>query len=255
MKLNEEKIVELYESGLSPYQIAEKYGTYTQKIRRLLKKLEVPLRNKSEAQKKAIETGRSKHPTAGRERTEEEKMAISSKLVESWSNLPESEREARREQSKEIWNKKGKKEIEEMRSKAAAQIRIASREGSKLEKEVQKILSDHKYRFEAHKKDVIPTQKLEIDLFLPEIRTIIEVDGLSHFEPIWGHKQLAKQQKFDAQKEGLMLGRGFNIVRIQHLGNSLAIAKLENLKNELISILDNIKTTQAQGTLEIIKYE
>lgn len=253
--INKNEVLKMYNGGASPYEIAEKFGTYTNKIRRMLIKDGVKLRDKSEAQKSAIATGRAKHPTEGKERTDAEKLAISSSAVKYWEDMPEEERESRVEKSKEAWKAISPVKKDAMRKKAAAEIRKAAKSGSKLEKEVQKMLIRGGYRYEAHKKDLIPTQKLEIDLFVPSLRTIIEVDGLSHFEPIWGEEQFAKQVQFDAQKDGIVLGKGFKVIRIENLSGSMALAKLAKLEKDLMLVLEEIENETVSSNLKVIAYE
>lgn len=56
-------IVDLFNEGLSPYAIAERIPGYNHmKVRRVLKKLGIKSRDKSEAQANALKTGRAKHP-------------------------------------------------------------------------------------------------------------------------------------------------------------------------------------------------
>ena len=62
--MNETDIVRLYESeGCSTYEIAERYETYPNKIRRILVKHGVKMKSKSQAQKSALANGRAKHTT------------------------------------------------------------------------------------------------------------------------------------------------------------------------------------------------
>ena len=56
--------------------IAELCGTYANKIRRDAQALKITIRNKSEAQKNALETGKHKHPTKGSERSQRTKEKI-----------------------------------------------------------------------------------------------------------------------------------------------------------------------------------
>ena len=58
----------------STHKIAEEMGTYPNKIRRILIKNGVILRDKSSAQSIAIDSGRHSHPTKGRRRTEDERI-------------------------------------------------------------------------------------------------------------------------------------------------------------------------------------
>lgn len=248
-------IVNMYRGGASTYEIADYFGTYPNKIRRILEKNGEALRNKSSAQITALDSGRSAHPTKGKERTEEEKIAISTSAVKHWENMDEDEKERRRAQSKDIWDSISTEKKEQMRSKASKAIRKAAKDGSKLELKIQEILTRAGYKYESHKKDLIPTQKLELDLFIPALKTIIEVDGLSHFEPIWGEDQLKKQIKFDTQKDGIILSRGFRIIRIENFNSSIAIARILKLENELLQVLEDIKNGTIDTNLKVIKYE
>ena len=74
----DKKVIKLYnEDNHSTYEIAKRMKTYPNKIRRTLIKHGYELKNKSEAQKVALEKGRSSHPTMGKTRSREEKIKIS----------------------------------------------------------------------------------------------------------------------------------------------------------------------------------
>ena len=59
-------VIRRYNEGQSPYQIAKHYETYPNRIRRMLEKANIAMRGKSEAQKLALKSGVSNHPTEGR---------------------------------------------------------------------------------------------------------------------------------------------------------------------------------------------
>ena len=61
----------------STYEIAKDQNTYPNLVRRALLSHGIKLRDKGTAQSIALESGRHAHPTKGRERTENEKRAIS----------------------------------------------------------------------------------------------------------------------------------------------------------------------------------
>lgn len=253
--LNAAEIAQKYKNGMSTYDIAEEYETYPNRIRRVLLKHGIIRRDKSSAQKTAIEAGRSVHPTKGRERTPAEKLKISTATVQHWKDLSPEDKLKKVEVSKELWKQISPEKKEEMRKLANEQIRKAAKNGSKLERLIQDALIEEAIMYESHKKDVISTQKLEIDLYLPSFRTIIEVDGLSHFEPIWGEENLQKQQKFDNQKDGILLSKGFNIIRIENISGSLALAKIAILKQKLLAVLKEIRDQKLTSTLRVIKYD
>jgi len=255
IEMNTVDVVQMYKDGSSTYDIAKKYGTNPNRVRRLLNKQGVKLRSKSQAQKNAIETGKIEHPTKGRKRTKEEKLAISASAVRYWNDMDDKERTKRRKQAEKSWNEMSDAKKEDMRRKGLRQIQKAAAEGSKLEREVQKFVSAAGYHFQAHKKDLIPQKKYEIDLYIPALRTIIEVDGLSHFSPIWGEEAFRKQVEADAKKDGVLLSRGFNLIRIENKTSSMAIAKLAALQEELTKALEEIKEGTIDSQLKVITYE
>ena len=67
-----------------------------------------------------------------------------------------------------------------------------------------------------HKKGLIEGN-FEIDLLLPELNTIIEVDGPQHFLPLFGEEKLAETIKLDSVKNGLLISKGFCVIRIKYL--------------------------------------
>jgi IS30 family transposase len=104
-------VITMYnENNQSTYEIAKALDTYPNKIRRTLKRHGYDLKDRSEAQRVALETGRSTHPTAGKQRTKEERIAISSSLVGYWDNMSDKERGTRVKLAKDNWNKMSDKQ-------------------------------------------------------------------------------------------------------------------------------------------------
>ena len=64
--------------------------------------------------------------------------------------------------------------------------------------------------------DYISGEKYEMDLYLPDIDTIIEIDGPQHFMPVFGEKHLREYVKHDAIKNGIMIKNGYCVIRINH---------------------------------------
>ena len=127
-------------------------------------------------------------------------------------------------------------------SKSAIQaIQKAGKEGSKLEKFLKEELTKCGHTIEIHKKNLIPNENLEIDMYFPELKAIIEIDGPSHFLPIWGEEKLQKQIKSDSHKTGLILSKGFVIIRVKHLSDSLCLSDRHNLKDRLVEMLSKIE--------------
>ena len=240
--MNELKIVQLYvKDKKSTYQIAELYNTYANKIRRILIKHGVELNDKSEAQKNALKNGTSKIPTAGKKRTLEDKLKISHSLKKSWDNLSDKEYKKRVKLSKDRWDSMTLQEKQKMQESAIKAIQVAGKEGSKLEKFLQMELTKAGFKVEFHKTNLIANENLEIDMYIPSAKAIIEIDGPSHFLPIWGEEKLQKQIKADEHKTGLILSKGLVIIRIKNLSDSIALVDKENLK---IKVLNTLKSIQ-----------
>ena len=238
--MKDQKVIQLYEEGRSTYQIAEHFDTYPNKIRRILTKNGVELKSRSQAQKNALKSGRATHPTSGKKRTKEERLKISSSVQEYWSTMDEDEYNERCLEAKRRWHDMPETERSRICSLAIEAVQRAGKEGSKLEKFVSRALSDKGYSVEFHKKNLIPTQKLEIDLYIPSHKTIIEIDGPSHFFPIWGEEKLQKQIIADSQKSGLILSKGYIIIRVKNLSDFVSLNKKEALINNLLQRLQKI---------------
>ena len=233
-------VIRRYNEGQSPYQIAKHYETYPNRIRRMLEKANIAMRGKSEAQKLALKSGVSSHPTEGRKRTEEEKRKISGALCDYWENIPDDEREKRSETSKRIWNEIPPEERARMTKKGVQAIRTAAKYGSKAENAIRDGLLEAGYDVQSHNQNLIPLEKLEVDLYIPSLNAIIEVDGPSHFEPIRGEDVLQKQILFDEKKNGTLLSKGFAIIRVKALRNP-SIARTHTLLETIKDILEGFK--------------
>lgn len=254
--MNTNEIIKLYkQENKNISEIAKIFKTYPNKIRRILLKANVELDSKGEAQKKSYANGTTKIPTAGRSRTKEEKLKISKGLQKNWSNITSKEHERRVKAAKERWNNLSEQDKQNMYSAAIQAIQKAGKEGSKLEKFLKYELTKAGHQIEIHKKNLLANQNLEIDMYFPKLRAIIEIDGPSHFLPIWGEDKLQKQIKADAAKTGLILSKGFVIIRVKNLNNSISLIDQENLKNKLILKLSEIEKNYPEMSDRYIEIE
>ena len=241
METLDKRIIKMYNvDNKSTYEIAESLGTYPNKIRRTLNKHGIPLNNQSSAQKNALEQGRSPHPTVGKKRSLNEKVKISGGLMKYWEDMSAKDKDIRVQQAKKRWKKMSKKQKENMRAKGIEAIQKSAKEGSKLERFILKRLSDLGYKIKFHEQNIIPSENLEIDLYIQDLKTIIEVDGPSHFLPIWGEEQLQKQINADLRKSGSLLSRGFVVIRIKTLGFE-SIKRKEDIIGIIAKHLKNIE--------------
>lgn len=227
-------------NNLSWGEIAQQLGTYPNKVRRDAKKLGIESKTRSEAQAIALKEGRHPHPTKGKGHDENTKIKISESVAENWDNLSEAEREAIRQRATEIWNNRDAEDIRKMTEAAREGVRAAAKHGSKLEKFLLKELMKNGYKVEFHKEQWVIRDRLQIDIFLPELNVAIEVDGPSHFEDIWGEENLQKNQQRDKEKTGLLLQKGICLIRIKQSGFLSKKYKRDVLR-ELLESLESIK--------------
>jgi hypothetical protein len=212
-----ELLTELYlKQKQSWATIAKTLNTYPNRLMRDAAKYALQSRGKSEAQKTALVSGRIKHPTAGTKRSSNVKYKISESMANVWSNLKPEERESRVQQARDQWNNMSDIEKEAFHRASHMAILQAAKEGSKLEKFLYQELTKANYHIEFHKSHLILNERLHLDLFLPIIKVAIEVDGPSHFTPIWGLKVLQRNQKSDMEKAGLILSKDLILIRIKH---------------------------------------
>jgi very-short-patch-repair endonuclease len=247
-----EILVQEYENNKKSFQdIAEKYGTYANKIRRDAKKLKIKIRDKSEAQKNALSTGKSNHPTEGKQRSDSTKQKIGLSVMNSWENLDEKELNKRREKARLNWEKLPEHVKQNRLHEANLAVRESSKKGSKLEIYLLNSLIENGYKVEFHKEQILSNTKLQIDLFLPRDNIAIEIDGPSHFEPVWGQDVLKRNKKYDNTKTGLLLGKNIRLIRIKQTKDFSksrgmlvfsrlmeAIADMDNSKKNYIQIGD-----------------
>lgn len=196
-------------------EIAKLCNTYPNKIRRMLHKCGYTTRSRSEAQTLAIAQGRHPHPTKGTKRSTDTKIAISEAVSKVWNNLTVEEQQRRSQLGKDQWNAMSKLEQQLLRDKANDGIRKAAKHGSKLERYILTELLALGYIVDFHREQMVKNEKLQVDLFLPKLHVVIEIDGPSHFMPIWGEEMLQKSQAADLQKDGLLLDMGYCVLRVQ----------------------------------------
>jgi len=229
-----------HEEKMSIVEIADNLKTYPNKIRRTALKLGVEIASRSQSQKNLLASGKKKHPTLGTTRPAHTKEKISNAIANIWDNYTEEELKERQQMGKDIWNSKTEKEKEEFYKKGNQSVRQTAKKGSKLEHEVLRFLVKEGYDPQFHVDKMIASETLQVDIFVPELNVVIEVDGPSHIKPVWGDEALEKMQKADAKKNGLVLGAGYVMLRLQSSKSPSAYRIRETIK-ELKKGLDAIK--------------
>ena len=239
----------------STYEIAQELKTYPNKIRRALNTLGVDLRDKSKAQTIAIQSGRHEHPTKGKKRTEAEKIAISNGMATYWDEMEDKERNRRSKLSKKQWEEMPEEDKENLRKLAAEAVRKASKEGSKIEKFIHEGLTKLGWEVIFHKRGLVSNEKLEVDLFIPSIKTAIEIDGPAHFLPIWVEENLQRHIRADAQKAGLLINRGFVILRVKNIIRNLSQKNMRETLALVAQELEKIKDDFPPVSKRLIEIE
>ena len=252
--IDESYVVQKYGEGYSTIAIAKELGTYPKKIERILKKNGEQLRSRSESQALAIKSGRAKHPTKGLTRSEEDKTKISMGVEKAWQEMPEEQRKQLAKSAKNRWDNIDPEKRREMQEKAGRALRLACVEGSKAEKFLKGKLEDSDYEVVMHKKGLIEGN-FEIDLLLPEINTIIEVDGPQHFLPLFGESKLAETIKLDSIKNGRLVSKGFCVIRVKYLCRNMNKSVERRLWSLVSEAVDKIKDKFPPKTKRLIELE
>jgi len=213
---------EYHHNNRSMQNIADELGTNRQRIRRALMKLGIASKDKSTAQKAALTSGRSDHPTEGTVRPEEVRLRIAEGVAADWANATDATLKARSDKAKLQWANMPQHEKDALLKLARDAVRLAAKEGSQLEKFIRDGLTKAGYDVRYHIKGLVPNPNLEVDILLPALSIVIEIDGPSHFLPIWGEESLQRNIQSDLQKTGLLLSQGLVIIRIKQISSNLS---------------------------------
>jgi very-short-patch-repair endonuclease len=213
---------ELHGKERTVKDIAKELGVTERRVRYAMKKMGVKSRSRSDAIKLALKQNRLKHPTKGKARSKKERESISRGVAKSWEKMDPEKRKAYSERAKRLWEDMEDERKKEMLKRAAQMTQKTSRDGSKLEKSLYESLTRSGYIVEFHREGLIPNHKLQLDMFVPELRTAIEIDGPAHFYPIYGEEALQKNIKSDKEKSGLILAHGMVMLRIKHLHDTVS---------------------------------
>lgn len=240
---NEKQICELYKSGLSIRDVIKKVDTnlYPSLIYKILKSNNIEIRTKSQVQKAALASGKVKHPTEGMVRQEKTKLKISRTLQKYWDDMTDEDKQFFSELSKKRWDEKSEEERDQFHKSGIKAIRQAAESGSKMEFFVVQGLTKAGYSAIHHKKKMLANLNLEVDIFIPSLNIVIEVDGPSHQLPIWGDEAFKKRQKLDADKNGLLLSKGYVIIRFKFNDNKLSLYNKTMAMNKIIEIVQSVE--------------
>lgn len=228
-------------------QIATILHSYPIAVYRALKELGIPIRDKSEAAKEALDSGRSIHPTKGKNLSEDTKERIGKSVSKTWNAMSQDKRDEISQKHKEIWSEKTDAEKEELSKKSHAAIAESARIGSKLERFLYGELNRAGYDCHRHLK-ILENSNLEVDLALPKHKIAIELDGPSHFSPIWGQDIYQKTLQADQEKNGLLNINGFKVIRVIYTKSHVSNVLRQQVLKELLATIESVRTSQAALT-------
>lgn len=254
MGLNEfdtREILKLYDDGKSTYEIAELYKTYPNKINRIIKAAGRKLRDHSEAQKMALETGRTKNPFEGKTWSEEERQRIAKDMQERWGKLSHDELERIREEQRRRWESLSDEQKEEFKRLGHAACNATGRKGSQLELYLRDQLEFLGYPVIFHKRGAIINDALEVDLIVPVLKTAIEVNGPTHYKPIYGQERLTAQIQADQKKVGLLLHEGYTVIVLKCLYRKLSTRRKHEALSQVLLVLKKKELKKIEPYIEI----
>jgi very-short-patch-repair endonuclease len=219
---------------LSTYEVAEKMGCNQSHIVRMIAKWnksnpssQIKKRSKSEAQLNYIKkTGT--HQRTGTTHSDETKESISDKMREFYeSEEGVAAKEVISEHKQQEWAEKTEAERADILAelKVANRNKVQSKTGSNFENFLAEQLTENGYQVEQRTKRWTPGNKFHVDIALPNEKIIIEVDGPTHWEPIYGDVELKKVQIKDSMKDGVLISNGWNILRVQDSSGSMTRAR------------------------------
>jgi very-short-patch-repair endonuclease len=227
----------------STYDIATELETYANMVRRALVFHAIPLRDKGTAQKAALDSGRHIHPTKGTKRSQAVKEAISESMAKAWQGMSQADKDSRVEKARQQWQAMSVSEQENLRSLASEGMRRAAVDGSRLEQYLVVCLKAAGYQVEFHREFLVVAEKMHVDIYLPKLKTAIEIDGPSHFLPIWGEEELAKRIAADNRKTGLLVQNGLACIRIKNMSKNLSGYQERHIFKMVAEALEQIKAT------------
>lgn len=234
---NKDTLIDMYVTQKkSCSEMAEIFKTYPNKILRALRSLGISLRDTSESMSVAYEKGRKKAPNEGLIMSEERKLKIGASVTKTNSTKDKSEFINR---AKASWEKRTEQEKEEMRKKANVAVRESAKQGSQTEHRVAKALKKLGYTVYQHR-NILQNGNLEVDIFLPGQSIVIEIDGLSHYEPIWGDDALKKAKRADGEKNALIIMNGMCIIRLR-VDENPSMTKFVEIMEKLNETIDKIE--------------
>jgi very-short-patch-repair endonuclease len=244
--LNESEIRDLYiEKGLSMRAIAKRLDVTLATLSRFMKRHGIVARTKAQAQRNYLKD--HDHQMKGRRHTDAAKRKISSSLGEFWEGLTEEQRDEVKRKIGSAWRRKWAAMSEQARKlmmeDLASKAKGAQGKGSRLERFIAEELRKRGYVIEERSTNYTAGKDFEVDLALPVEMIAIEVDGPTHFLPIYGEDHLKQQQERDARKDEMINAVGYNVLRVRDNNGPLSQLRIDKIEQAIEEINEDGRTS------------
>lgn len=238
-EINEEEVRDLYlEQGKSMRNVAKAMGVPLATLSRFMKKVGIETRNKAQAQKNFLRD--HDHQMKGRKHTDETKKKISSSLGEFWDSLNDEEREEFKRKIGSAWKRKwaSMSELDRrtMMEGLSSRAKETQGQGSRLERFIAEELRKRGYIVEERSTHYTAGKDFEVDLALPNEMVALEVDGPTHFLPIYGEEHLEQQQHRDARKDDMINAVGYSVLRVRDNNGPLSQLRIDKIEQAIKEI-------------------
>ena len=245
-EINGALVRELYlDKGWSMRKVAKEVGVPLATLSRFMKKNGIDSRSKADAQKNYLKD--NTHQMSGRKHSDETKKKISSSLGVFWDSLSEGEREEVKRKIGQAWKRKWAAMSDEerrlMMSELATKAKEAQGNGSRLERFIAEELRKRGYTVEERSTNYTAGKDFEVDLALPKQSIAIEVDGPTHFLPIYGEEHLMQQQERDARKDELVNAVGLSVLRVRDNNGPLSQLRIDRIEQAIKEIEEDGRTS------------
>ena len=80
-----------------------------------------------------------------------------------------------------------------------------------------------------------------MDLLVANLYTAIEIDGPQHFSAVYGEETLRKNIKYDSIKNGILISKGFFVIRVKYLAKKSSLSVKRRLAKAVKSVLSEIE--------------
>jgi hypothetical protein len=220
--------------------VAQFQLAYPNIVYRALKHHGFARKNKSEAQSSWLEKNPEKHPTAGKEQSVAVKKKIGSAVHESWHQLSPEIVQSRIDRSREQWYNIPEDKRKKMLENAHIALRETAKSGSKFEKYLLSALISKQYKVQPHRKFLFPNSEMSVDCYLPIERICIEINGVSHYQPVWGEEAFEKTKARDMLKVQQLLGENCSVIVINNEQSYHSKTIMEKTANALLKLIPQI---------------